>query len=397
LNTVINITMNTRLFLCSFLVCLLLFAGPVGAQRLTKKQAADLAVAAYTNQIALQKPALAAEWTEKQVSFGDYHMKFEYRIRGQKPLDGRSLYISLHGGGNTSAEANDQQWKNQISLYAPAEGVYLAPRAPTNTWNLWHEDHIDTLFIKIIQAAVLMEDVNPNKVYVMGYSAGGDGVFQIAPRMADHWAAAAMMAGHPGDASALSLRNLPFSIFMGGADSAYRRNELAAVWGKKLDSLEDANPGSYKHDLHIYEQMPHWMSRKDTIAVPWMSVFKRNPLPKTVAWHQDDKHHDRFYWLGVPPGQAITGAETIVSISGNRINIEENENPVLLIYLNDQIADLDKKIRVIYKGKTLFNNKVKRYKKIIEETAGRLDRDLIFNSLLVIRNGKISNFNGIVL
>jgi poly(3-hydroxybutyrate) depolymerase len=50
----------------------------------------------------------------------------------------------------------------------------------------------------------------------MGYSAGGDGVFQIAPRMADHWAAAAMMAGHPGDAAALNLRNLPFTIFMGG-------------------------------------------------------------------------------------------------------------------------------------------------------------------------------------
>jgi dienelactone hydrolase len=33
--------------------------------------------------------------------------------------------------------------------------------------------------------AEAMLDVNPNKVYVMGYSAGGDGVWRLAPRMAD--------------------------------------------------------------------------------------------------------------------------------------------------------------------------------------------------------------------
>ena len=47
------------------------------------------------------------------------------------------------------------------------------------------------------QLAVINEDVNPNKVYLLGYSAGGDGVYQLAPRMADRWAAAAMMADSP--------------------------------------------------------------------------------------------------------------------------------------------------------------------------------------------------------
>ena len=41
---------------------------------------------------------------------------------------------------------NDQQWENQKKLYTLDEGIYLAPRAPTNTWNLWHEAHIDRLF-----------------------------------------------------------------------------------------------------------------------------------------------------------------------------------------------------------------------------------------------------------
>jgi poly(3-hydroxybutyrate) depolymerase len=47
----------------------------------------------------------------------------------------------------------------------------------------------------------LFRGVNPDKVYLLGYPAGGDGVWQLAPRMADRFAAAAMMAGHPNGAS----------------------------------------------------------------------------------------------------------------------------------------------------------------------------------------------------
>ena len=51
-----------------------------------------------------------------------------------------------------------------------------APRAPTETWNLWHEAHIAPLFQALIETYVARRGVHPNKVYLMGYSAGGDGV-----------------------------------------------------------------------------------------------------------------------------------------------------------------------------------------------------------------------------
>src|SRR4029079_18976971 len=126
--------------------------------------------------------------------------------------------------------------------YTLDEGIYLAPRAPTNTWNLWHEAHIDRLFGRLIEDLIVLEDVNPDRVYVMGYSSGGDGVYQIAPRMADSWAGAAMMAGHPNDASPLGLRNVPFALQVGGKDAAFKRNEVAAEWGRKLDDLRKADP-----------------------------------------------------------------------------------------------------------------------------------------------------------
>ncbi len=170
-------------------------------------------------------------------------MRLLTRVFGAAPADGRSLWISMHGGGGAPAQVNDQQWQNQIRLYEPPEGIYIAPRAPTDNWNLWHEGHIDDLFDRLIENCVLLAGVNPDKVYLMGYSAGGDGVYQLAPRMADRFAAASMMAGHPNDASPLGLRNLPFAIFSGAEDAAYRRNKVAAEWAAKLDALAQQDPG----------------------------------------------------------------------------------------------------------------------------------------------------------
>jgi hypothetical protein len=134
------------------------------------------------------------------------------------------------------------------------------------------------------------------------------------------------------------------------------------------------------------------MSRKDTIAVPWMAAFKRNPLPPKVAWHQDDRHHDTFYWLGVPAGEARTGAESVVSLSGNNITIEKNENTVLQIYLNDHLLDLDKKIRVTFNGEVIYNAKVLRNARLIAQTAGRMDPDFIFSAMLIVRDGTVYKY-----
>src|SRR4029079_6284804 len=100
---------------------------------------------------------------------------------------------------------------------------------------------------------IILEDVDPNRVYLLGYSAGGDGVYQLAPRMADRWAAASMMAGRTNAVQHLGLRNLPFAIHVGALDAAYNRNKIAGEWGKKLDDLQKADPEGYVHVAKLHE------------------------------------------------------------------------------------------------------------------------------------------------
>ncbi|WP_340111594.1 hypothetical protein [Maribellus mangrovi] len=297
------------------------------------------------------------QWENETLLLDDYQLKFSYKKFGKKPETGWTLYISMHGGGNAPVEVNDQQWENQKKLYEPAEGIYMAPRAPTNTWNLWHQPHIDEFFSRYLQLADVFEDINTNRVYLTGYSAGGDGTYQLAPRMADQLAAAAMMAGHPNDASPLGLRNLPFAIHMGAEDGAYNRNKIAAEWGLMLDSLQQADPEGYIHDVEIHEGMGHWMEKKDTAAIYWMAQCSRRPYPEKVVWFQSGVTHDRFYWLAVPAGKGKKDSEIKASIKGQTITIEKAELVNnLIIRLNDKMMDLDKKVKVVYSGKIVYND-----------------------------------------
>lgn len=336
------------------------------------------------------KTAWSAEWQGGQFRAGTKVMKFQYRTFGTAPAGGRSLYISLHGGGaSTTPALNDEQWQNQIVLYRPAEGIYLAPRAPTDTWDLWHQSHIDSLFDRIIQAARIYLGVDRNKVYVMGYSAGGDGVYQLAPRMADRWAAAAMMAGHPNDASPLSLRNIGFSIQVGAQDAAYERNTVGRQWNLKLDSLATQDPGGYVHHA-AFPNTGHWMNQLDTVAVPWMARFTRNPVPKTVVWKQDDVLHGRLYWLSAPAGKARAGALVAARVEGQEIRVTEatGAGPVT-VDLNDDMLDLDANITLTWLGTRVFQGRVNRTVLNLWETLReRGDAGLAFSARIPLENGR---------
>lgn len=353
---------------------------------LTKADAVAAREAIWKAHVAIIKKERAGELKGRLLKEDKLEMPFFYKTFGTKPERGRSLWISLHGGGNTSKQVNDKQWENQKKLYTLDEGIYLAPRAPTNTWNLWHEEHIDRMFGRLIEDLIVHEDVNPNRVYVLGYSAGGDGVYQIGPRMADYWAGAAMMAGHPNGVSLLSLRNVPFALQVGGNDSAYNRNKVGKEYSEMLDKLQKEDPKGYEHFVKIYEGKGHWMDREDKAALPWMAKYTRNPIPEKVVWKQTGTPHDRSYWLAVPKSDAKKDSLVVAKREGQTIEIMSVEKVgKLLVRLDDRMADLDKPIKVTHAGKELFSGTATRsIATMLRTLNGRGDPKLMFDSEIVL-------------
>ena len=285
----------------------------------------------------------------------------------------RPIWISMHGGGGAPAKVNDQQWENQKRLYQPPEGIYVAPRAPSNEWNLWHQAPVDRLLDRLIEDLVITQQGDPDRVYLMGYSAGGDGVYQLAPRMADRFAAASMMAGHPNEARPDGLRNLPFAIHMGALDGAYDRNRIAGQWGAMLDALAQADPGAYVHVTDIHAGKGHWMDLQDAKAVPWMAAFTRDPRPRKVVWLQDDVTHTRLYWVENPDPKQ--GQRVVAERDGQEIRVLEAPAGIRLRFLlDDSMLDLDGEVRVTQGGTELFRGKVPRTRATVERVlADRYD------------------------
>lgn len=309
-----------------------------------------------------------SSWQGKRLETGGRTMPFDYIKYGPKPAGGYSLYISLHGGGSTPSEVNDQQWRNQIRLYRPEGAIYLAPRAPYDDWDMWFKPGLDDFYRQLIRMAVAFEDVNPDKVYLIGYSAGGDGVWRMAPRMADAWAAASMMAGHPGDVSLLNLRNLPFMNWCGELDGAYDRNLRNRERGQELDSLQRADPEGYVHQTHIVAGKGHWMDRADTAAVSWLQQFERTPYPRKIVWRQEEVVSPHFYWLSAPADELEKGKTVRLERTGNEVNITQCDYSSLTLFFSDEMVNLDKPVIVKSGGKELFRGKLKRTKRNLQRT-----------------------------
>ena len=311
---------------------------------------------------------MADVYQRRVLTIGNLTMPLHWQLFGDCPPDGRALYISLHGGGGTAPEVNDQQWQNQTRLYRPKDCVYLCPRSPFNTWDLHFKPELDTFYQHIIMMAVAYLDVNPDKVYIMGYSAGGDGVWRLAPRLADHWAAASMMAGHPGDVSLVNLLNTPFMIWCGADDAAYDRNRLCGERIAEMDSLQRDAPDGYLHEGHIMAGMGHWMNRADTVAVDWMAQHRRNPYPRRIVWRQEAVPQQHFYWLSAPADELRQGKEVRAELKGNTIVVSRCDYTSLTISLNDQMLNLDKPVKVVYGGKTRFKGRVRRSSQVMRAT-----------------------------
>lgn len=355
----------------AFFFALLLSAacgGDIQAQTLSRKQAAALERQLLAQWRDSVRHAMADAYAQQAITHDAGTMRLHWKVFGSEPLDGRSLYISLHGGGGAPAELNDSQWRNQWRLYEPAEGVYVCPRPPFNTWDLHFRPELDGYYDDLICMMVAYEHVNPNKVYVMGYSAGGDAVWRLAPRLADRWAAASMMAGHPGDVSLLNLRNLPFMIWCGENDAAYDRNRECSGRMAEMDSLHRADPQGYVHENHLIAGKGHWMDRADTLAVTWMAQHRRNPYPDVLVWQQGDVPQPTFYWLQVAPDEMQRDRQVRIRRSGNTFTIDRCDYTRLTLLLNDALCSLDRPIVVRYQGRTLFEGTVRRSADVMRRT-----------------------------
>ncbi len=310
---------------------------------------------------------------------------FSLKVKGARPDHGYPVYIGLHGGGGGPKEMNDEQWDQMQKYYLSSidTGIYIAPRGPNNTWNLHFDDDAQAFYNRLLGEVRRYAGADPDRIYLMGYSAGGDGVYQLAPRLAPQLAAADMSAGHHNGISPVNLEHLPMLLQVGELDDAYDRNKETVSYGMLLDSLAKRFPGEYVHQVYVHAGAQHsyvrdrqgaqavgqvlqnpikWLQTgvpgKSVVAMTdaptWVSKFVRNPYPQQLRWDAATRlaSNEDWYWISVGQADAAQVIEVWASPATNALRIAPFTGE-LRIHLHEALFDPSKPIVVSIDGQTL--------------------------------------------
>jgi predicted peptidase len=160
----------------------------------------------------------------------------------KKPTGKLPLLISLHGGGGTKMSL-----EQQLARSSEAKGLGLAELAgkdlillEPNTAGGWDVGSLNTMLDYVLEN---YQEIDANRVYVMGHSMGGRGTWAWINESSDRFAAAAPCGFSAGDTGDLErLVYLPIWGMAGGDDG----NRATGI-KKMVERLRAAGNTNVKH------------------------------------------------------------------------------------------------------------------------------------------------------
>jgi hypothetical protein len=131
-------------------------------------------------------------------------MKINTFTKGSKPSTGYPFLINLHGGGAFTgisgpwaSSFNTDEWKAALSLgkaYEDSPSYYFIPRMADDRIGRWYYQPQQEAWLRAWQLAVLSNQVDPDRTYILGISEGGYGSFRMGTFYADYFAGIGPMA-----------------------------------------------------------------------------------------------------------------------------------------------------------------------------------------------------------
>ncbi len=188
---------------------------------------------------------------------------------------------------------------------------------------------------KLIRQLLVHGDVDPNKVFLMGYSHGGYGAFMQGTEMPDLFAAIHASAGAPMDydAKPRNLRNTPFTFMIGTQDNAYGRLNKCKWLDGYLKKLRGGRTDIYPGGMELKESGHTGLPDRDKIGEMYAAV--RNPVPRRLAWTPGGIR-TYFDWLHLPGG---TGGEIEAVCENNQITVTCSKIATLDLLLDERLID----------------------------------------------------------
>ena len=322
---------------------------------------------------------------------------------------GKGLVLGLHGGGEGAGSADEPAgtWRAAKCIGMYPQGIQLVH----DTWNTVHGERF---LLSLIEIAKVQYEVDPDRVYSMGFSMGGTGSWFMAGRHPDLLAGASPCAGvlmaepksqvpRKEDVRQIqhgivpNVRNLAMWYYIGTAD----RNCMPGTYlfvDDMLKELRADDPGGYERiHFKLYEGLAHaYPPKEPATGMKWIGEQTRDAFPETVVWeyathpfplpNEQDRvsryQKKTFYWLACddPVDRQLVRATR----SGNRFELEVDSRPGgvegLSLWLNDRMVSADEDVVVVHRGREVYRGRPRRsYRTVLETLDARVDRTLVFD------------------
>jgi predicted esterase len=294
-----------------------------------------------------QHASLRASFKSRNATFEKHVMPYTLKHVGEKPEGGWPVFITMHGGGGAPKQVNDSQWRIMQRYYMPgAQGkdlIYIALRAPNDKWNGFYDDYVYPLVGQVIRQLLVCEDVNPNRIHLMGYSHGGYGAFTIGPKMPDRFASIHSSAAAPtdGQTSAKTLRNTVFTFMIGERDTAYGRLSRCVAFDKKIAKLRGQRDDMYPVTMELKKGFGHG-GLPDRGKIASMYKHVRKPVPAAVHWAMTDSVITQLNWLQVDePGRK---QEVFAACKENVVSLMITGRSDTTVLLDGRLVDMTKPV-----------------------------------------------------
>ena len=331
-----------------------------------------------------------ASWTLPSEGGMTTVMPFYYGFKGDdldKPAAGWPLFLYLHGSGDKDAEWNITF--QYCKSFDDKPSVYFIPQIPNiGPYYRWYQQSKQYAWEKVLRLAFVRGDIDPNRVYFLGFSEGGYGSQRLASFYADYLAGAGPMAGGEPliNAPAENLRHTVYFMRTGSEDTAFSRNLMTQITKDSLDVLAKKYPGDYVHNIELVEGMGHGV--EPGYATPYLKNFTRNPYPKHVNWENmemDGRYRKGFYNICIVERTDSPNRMYIqMDIDDNVINLnvstvkytantvdqdynvvtsykktyEEATSGKIKLYFCPELVDFDRPIKVYVNGRQIHDGKL---------------------------------------
>jgi dienelactone hydrolase len=276
----------------------------------------------------------------------------------------------------------------------------------------WNRVHGEKQILTLIEIAKAQWDIDPDRVYVMGFSMGGTGSWHMAGRFPDLFAGAApcngVLMANPksqlatkDEVAALqyglvpNVRNLALYFFCGTADKNCMPGTFLFAWDM-LEELKKSDPGGYELvRFRCYEGLAHsFPPGEPGNASKYMAEHRRDSYPAKIRWEYAAHPHPlpdekdttgrypqhAFYWIrhDAPRDRM----EIVAERKGNEFDVSlGGVGPQGgYVMLNPRMIDVEKDVVVRVDGQEVYRGRPEPdFATVVESLDDKLDKTLTFD------------------